>query len=175
MTWNDHFLKLFRSCVEKYQGGNDDFHSYYEPDDIAFLASIGYKPRELFDFVEDLVDEAVPTESTALLVASVRRDYLLVEQKGELSDKEITVDDLPTFGDTLGDIAYLPRILAKARAKLKGELDPDIMYGCGGDRKFLRDHGNIHPADFLRHVWASGDDNEHILEYLRASMSQTSN
>jgi len=168
MTWNDQFLKLFRSCVEKYRGGNDDFHSYYEPDDISFLASIGYKPREIFDFVEDLVDEDLPSESTALLVASVRRDYLLVEQKGILSGHEITTDDLPTFGDTLDGEAYFPRILTKARAKLKGELDPNIMYGCGGDRKFLRDHGDIHPADFLRHVWTSGNDDTRIIKYLRS-------
>ncbi|MEJ6572653.1 MAG: DUF5069 domain-containing protein [Akkermansiaceae bacterium] len=168
MTWNDQFLKLFRTCVEKYRGGNDDFHSYYEPDDITFLASIGYKPRELFDFVEDLVDEDVPSESTTLLVAGVRRDYFLVEQQGILSEKEITTDDLPTFGDTLDGEAYLPRILTKARAKLKGELNPDIMFGCGGDRKFLRDHGDIHPADFLRNVWASGDDDTQIVEYVRS-------
>tara|TARA_B110000483_G_C18132119_1_gene518055 strand:+ start:619 stop:1128 length:510 start_codon:yes stop_codon:yes gene_type:complete len=168
MTWNDQFLKLFRTCVEKYRGGNDDFHSYYEPDDITFLASIGYKPRELFDFVEDLVDEDVPSESTTLLVAGVRRDYFLVEQQGILSEKEITTDDLPTFGDTLDGEAYLPRILTKARAKLKGELNPDIMFGCGGDRKFLRDHGDIHPADFLRNVWASGDADTQIVEYVRS-------
>ena len=154
--------------MEKYRGGNDDFHSYYEPDDITFLASIGYKPRELFDFVEDLVDEDVPSESTTLLVAGVRRDYFLVEQQGILSEKEITTDDLPTFGDTLDGEAYLPRILTKARAKLKGELNPDIMFGCGGDRKFLRDHGDIHPADFLRNVWASGDDDTQIVEYVRS-------
>lgn len=175
MTWNDQFLKLFRDCVEKYRGGNDDFHSYYTPDDLAFLESIGYKPRELFDFVEDLVDDAAPTESTALLIAAVRRDYFLSVQNGKLSNKEITVNDLPTFGDMLDGEAYLPRILTKARAKLRGELDPDIMFGCGGDRKFLREHGNIHPADFLRHVWASGDDDTHIAEYVREYTLKTSN
>ncbi|MBT8043584.1 MAG: DUF5069 domain-containing protein [Verrucomicrobiae bacterium] len=168
MTWNDQFLNLFRQCVEQYRAGNTDFHSYYEPTDLEFLQSIGYKPRELFDFVEDLCDEGVPSESTALLVASVRRDYFLTKQNGKPSDKEITPDDLPTFGDTLDGIAYFPRILTKARAKLRGELDPDIMFGCGGDRKFLRDQGNIHPADFLRNVWASGDDDTHIVEYVRS-------
>lgn len=171
MTWDDQFLKLFRSSVAQYRGGNDDFHSYYGPDDIDFLKSIGYKPRELFDFVEDYVDESTPTESTALLVASVRRDYFLTVQKGALSQHEITTADLPTFGDTLDEIPYFPRILAKARAKLKGELDPDIMYGCGGDRNFLKNNGNIHPADFLRHVWASGDTDEHIIRFVKASQT----
>ena len=169
MTWDDRFLKIFRRCVELYRGGNDDFHSYYGADDLEFLRSMGYKPRELFDFVEDLVDEATPSESTALLVAAVRRDYFLTVQQGELSQREITSADLPTFGDTLDGMAYFPRILVKARAKLKGELDPDIMYGCGGDRNFLKNNGDIHPADFLRHVWAGGDTDEHIIRFVKAS------
>ncbi|MFT6794842.1 MAG: hypothetical protein ACJAR1_002858, partial [Rubritalea sp.] len=118
-------------------------------------------------FVEDLGDEGVPSESTALLLASVRRDYFLVAQEGLPSDKEITRDSLPSFGETLADITYLPRIIAKARAKLKGELDPDVMYGCGGDRKFLKDHGNIPPADFLRNVWAAGTDDLKIASYVK--------
>lgn len=167
MTWNDQFLSLYRRCVEQYRGGNDDFHSYYEPDDLEFLASIGYKPRELFDFVEDLVDANEPSESTALLVAAVRRDYFLTVQNGEHSDVEITADDIPARDETLDDVPYFPRILAKARAKLRGELHPDLMFSCGGDRGFLRKHGDINPADFLRHVWASGDEDTHMVEFLR--------
>ncbi len=170
MTWNDQFLDLFRSCLDKFNSGSHsktDFDSYYTKEDLSFLSSIGYKPRELFDFVEDLGAEGAPSESTALLVAAVRRDYLLVVQDGQHSDKEITRDDIPTFGDTLTDITYLPRIIAKARAKLKGELDPDVMFGCGGDRKFLKDHGNIPMADFLRNVWSAGTDDLKIANYVK--------
>ena len=169
MTWNDQFLQLFRHCVEQYQNGNSDFHSHYTPEDLDFLKSIGYKPRELFDFVEDLVDGGEPTESTALLVAAARRDYFLTIQGGVHSDREITSNDIPARGDTLGDIPYLPRIFAKAEAKLKGELDPDLMFGCGGDRSFLRSHGDINPADFLRHVWAADGDITRVLEFVRTS------
>ncbi|MGJ8656336.1 MAG: hypothetical protein ACSHX6_07790 [Akkermansiaceae bacterium] len=167
MTWNDQFLDLFRSCLEKFNNGNTDYNSYYSKEDLSFLSSIGYKPRELFDFVEDLGGEGVPSESTALLVAAVRRDYFNVVQDQKHSAKEIDRDDLPTFGDTLTDITYLPRIITKARAKLKGELDPDIMFGCGGDRKFLRDHGDIPMADFLRNVWAAGTDDLKIASYVK--------
>ncbi len=167
MTWNDQFLALFRSCLDTYKSGNTDFKSYYSADDLQFLTSIGYKPHELFDFIEDLAEEGSPSESTALLVASVRRDYLLVAQSGQLSKKEVSRDNLPTFGDTLADLAYLPRIITKARAKLKGELHPDIMFGCGGDRKFLKDHGNIPMADFLRNVWAAGTDDLKIANYVK--------
>lgn len=169
MTWNDQFLALFRRCVELYRGGNSDFHSYYGPEDLEFLKSIGHKPRELFDFVEDLVDGDVPTESTALLVASVRRDYFLVIQGGKASDAEVTSDDVPARTDEYEGIAYLPRIVAKAEAKLRGELHPDLMFSCGGDRRFLREHGDIHPADFLRHVWAADGDIAMVHDFVRAS------
>ena len=162
MNWNEQFTDLFDRCVTLYRGGNTELGSYYSNEDLQFLRGIGCKPRELFDFIEDYVDERDPTPTTALLIAAVRRDYLEVVQGGQLSEVEITREDLPTFGDTLGEIPYLPRILTKARAKLRGELDPDIMYCCGGDRKFLREHG-IHPADFLRHVWAAGDDEGKIV------------
>ena len=106
------------------------------------------------------------------MITAVRRDYLHVVQNGQLSGHQITREDLPSFGDTLGEIAYLPRVLTKARAKLRGELDPDIMYCCGGDRKFLREHG-IHPADFLRHVWAAEDNDGKVLELVNsASVNQ---
>lgn len=159
VNWNDSFLALFDRCVCAYQGGNRDFATYYHPDDLAFLARIGHRPREFFDFVEDLCEDGEPSASTALLVAAVRRDYFLtVQNSNPASGRLLTRDDVPTFGDTLEGIAYLPRILAKARAKLRGELDPDLMYGCGGDRHFLKKHGAIHPADFLRRVWATGED-----------------
>ena len=171
MTWNDQFLNLFRQCIDLYRGGNDDYQSYYQEDDLKFLCSIGYKPRELFDFVEDLVDGGTPTESTSLLVAAVRRDYFLIVQKGRLSQHEISTDDLPSPSEALEGIAYLPRIIAKARAKLKGELNPDLMFSCGGDRRFLKNNGDINPADFLRHVWASGDTDEHIIRFVKTSQT----
>ena len=61
----------------------------------------------------------------------------------------------------------MSQVIVKARAKLRGELDPDLMFCCGGDRKFLADHGGIHPADFLRQVWAAGEDDTRIAAYVR--------
>ena len=142
--------------------------SYYTSEELDFLKSIGYKPRELFDFVEDFADESVPSPSTALLIAAVRRDYFNVMQNGEASSHEVTRDDIPSFGEEVGGIAYLPRIIAKAEAKLKGELHPDLMFSCGGDRKFLREN-NLHPADFLRNVWAADGDSQKIADFVKSS------
>lgn len=169
MTWNEKFLELFRRCLSNYTEGNSDYMSYYSESDLSFLSSIGYKPRELFDFVEDLADEGVPAESTALLIASVRRDYFLVAQDAVASDKEVSRSDVPPFEAEFNGIAYLPRIIAKADAKLRGELNPDMMFGCGGDRKFLSDHGNIHPADFLRHVWSADGNAQKVADFVKAA------
>jgi hypothetical protein len=168
MTWNDYFLALFDSCCASHQRGTREVRTFYTGEDLAFLATIGYQPREFLDFVEDFCDDGTPTPSTALLVAAVRRDYFLTVQQGVTSTHLLTCDDLPSFGQLLGGIAYLPRILVKARAKLRGELDPDIMFGCGGDRNFLRKHGAIPPADFLRHVWAAGDNDAKLVTWLNA-------
>jgi hypothetical protein len=152
MTWNDKFTALFERVANAYKKGDFDYETGYSAEDIAFLESIGCKKRELFDFVEDFVDEGEPSPGTALLIAAARRDFFLVDQKGE----------------ELSGIPYLPRILVKARAKLRGELDPDLMYGCGGDRNFLAKNGGIHPADFLRHVWASDGDDAKILAWINS-------
>jgi hypothetical protein len=40
------------------------------------------------------------------------------------------------------------------------------MFGCGGDRNFLKKHGDIHPADFLRQVWAAGDDDPQLAAWV---------
>jgi hypothetical protein len=168
MSWNDTFLELFDRCLEKYNAGNSDFNSYYSANDLKFLQSIGYKPRELFDFIEDYGDGGTPTRSTALLVAAVRRDYFLTVQSRSASNKEITSDDLPSRSAELGGISYLPRIIEKAKAKLRGELHPNLMFGCGGDRSFLQKFGDIPMADFLRMTWAAGDDQQKLLDSIRS-------
>ena len=167
MIWNDTFLALFDRCLAAYQSGDTDFENYYTSEDSAFLARIGCQPREFFDFVEDFGGGGEPSISTALLIAAVRRDYFHTVQKGIPSATVLTGNDVPTFGDELEGMAYLPRLLAKGRAKLRGELDPDLMFGCGGDRNFLKNHGDIHPADFLRHLWASGADDQKITTWIK--------
>lgn len=168
MDWNDEFLALFDCSLERYVAGNHDFTSYFDEDDLSFLASIGYQPREFYDFVEDYADGENPTRSTSLLIASVRRDYFIVVMNKQEGTRSLTRDDCPPFDAELDGIAYLPRILKKARAKLRGDLDPDLMYDCGADRRFLREHGDIHPADFLRQVWAAGDDDHAVLAWVKS-------
>jgi hypothetical protein len=165
-AWDSQFADLFNRCLARYRSGDADFSKYYAEADAAFLRSIGCKPREFFDFVEDHADGGDPSLSTAILIASARRDYLRTIQHGHLSTKEILNSELPAKPEEMDGIPWLPRIIVKARAKLRGELHPDIMFCCGGDRNFLRTH-DIAPADFLRVVWAAGDDDAKILAYVK--------
>jgi hypothetical protein len=164
--WDSTFIALFERCLDRYRSGDENFEDYYSEEDLAFLRSIGYKPREFFDFVEDYGDGGEPSPTTAVMIASVRRDYLAHVMNGEFSSHEIKPEELPGKGEELDGMVWLPRIIMKARGKLRGELDPDIMFSCGGDRKFLRTH-DIAPADFLRAVWSAGDDDQKIVEFVQ--------
>jgi len=169
-TWDQEFTALFDRCVAKFRSGNQDYATYYTAADSAFLQSIGCQPREFFDFVEDFCGYGEPSPGAALLIAAARRDYLLTIQKGKTSTAVLDPAQLPAKDDTsLGGIRWLSRIIPKARAKLRGELHPDIMYGCGGDRAFFDQHG-VHAADFLRAVWAADDDDQKVLAWLKGTL-----
>ncbi|MDF1816777.1 MAG: quinolinate synthase NadA, partial [Verrucomicrobiales bacterium] len=169
-SWEKEFVALFNKCLSKYKSGNEDFTTYYTDGDLEFLKSIGYREREFFDFVEDHVDYGDPSIESALLIAAARRDYFLYRMNSTASgEKDITPDSLPPKKAELEGIVWLPRIIAKARGKLQGILDPDIMFGCGGDRQFLATH-DISPADFLRTVWSaesSDDPDAKIAEFVK--------
>ena len=166
--WASHFGEMFVALCDEYDEGNKDYNNWFEEEDIAYLNSIGCKPREFFDFIEDCcgAEGEEPTPETALLITAVRRDYLLTEQKGVLSSNVVAASSLPGKTEQMDGIVWLPRIIAKAEAKLRGEMDPDTMFGCGGDRAFLGEH-DIHPADFLRVVWAAKGDKAKILSYVK--------
>ncbi len=167
-SWDQQFLDLYDRCLEKYRAGDHDFNGYYSEEELGFLRSIGCQPREFFDFVEDFAVGGDPTPSTAVLITDVRRNYLKSEMGGKLSDHVVDPASLPPKTEEMDGIIWLPRIITKARAKLRGELDPNSMFCCGGDRKFLRTH-NIAPADFLHAVWEAGDDDSKILAFVKAN------
>ena len=168
-SWPTTFRQLFDRCVTQHRSGNTNQDSWYGAEDRAFLASIGYTGQEFFDFVDDHCRYGGdPSFETALLVAAARRDYFLVIQKGVPSTHIVKPETLPAKTAEVDGIVWLPRILVKARAKLRGEMDPDTMFGCGGDRMFLSKY-NIHPADFLRVVWAAEDDDQKVIHYVKKS------
>lgn len=167
-TWSTVFREIFDRAVKSYRGGNTKPGTMFSAEDKSFLASIGCTEQELFDFVEDFARFGEPTFEQVLLVTAVRRDYFLVIQKGKVSGKLIDMQSLPAKSAKVAGIEWLPRIIVKARAKLRGEMPPELMYGCGGDRPFLHSV-NVDLADFLRVVWAAGDDDQKVVDYILTS------
>ena len=167
-NWPKDFREIFEDGLDAYRLGKRNAESMFGSAPRVFFDAIGATPQEIFDFVEDTFYGGEPGFETTLLITVVRREYFLGVQKGMRSQRVIDMDSLPAKSAQLGGIEWLPRIIEKARAKLRGEMPADLMYGCGGDRAFLREHG-IHAADFLREVWAAGDDAQRILEFVRKS------
>jgi len=167
-SWPKTFREIFEDGLNAYRAGQRDAQLMFAQEQREFLDALGATPQEIFDFVEDTVFGGEPGFETTLLITAVRREYFLSVQKGQRSRRVIDMDDLPPKSAQLGGFEWLPRIIEKAKAKLRGEMPPDLMYGCGGDRAFLREHG-IHAGDFLREVWAAGDDRQRILDFVRQS------
>ena len=166
--WAENFRALYDHAVSAYRAGQRNPAACFSHEQTAFLAAIGCSPQEVFDFAEDWCQSEDPAFETVLLITAARRDYLLVEQQGRPSGKVIDSGQLPAKNAELGGIAWLPRIIPKAEAKLRGEMPPELMYGCGGDRPFLR-RMNIHPADFLRLVWSVKGDAQKVLAFVKCS------
>ena len=164
--WQQRFREIYDRAVETYEEGRRGAESLFSPEDTAFFVSIGAQPQELYDFVEDWFDVGEPSYDTVLRITAVRREYFLTEQNGQPSPTRISVNSLPPMQAQLGGFTWLPRIIEKAKAKLKGEMPPELMYSCGGDRPFLRNVG-IDPAEFLRLVWRTDGDQKTILRYVK--------
>jgi len=164
--WPATFRKVYDRAAQNYHAGRSQPATIVNSADAAFLAGIGCSCQELFDFVDDAVRHGEPSFETVLLITAVRREYFLTVQRGRPSSRQVDMAVLPAKSAQLGGIAWWPRIIEKAGAKLRGEMPPDLMYGCGGDRAFLRDI-NLSPDDFLRLVWAVDGDPQKVLQHVK--------
>ena len=164
-TFTATLRALWDKSVKLYNEGNKDCETYFNKKELAFLDSIGHTPRELWDFVDDSIRYGEPDYETFLLLANLRRTYFLDVMHGKKSDVIIDTGDLTPKKEAVRGIEWLPRIIEKARAKLRGEMSDDLMYCCGGDRDFCNKH-NLHPADLLSFVMSHFDDDEAIIDYV---------
>jgi hypothetical protein len=166
--WTQHFKSLYDKALRLYQKGTRGSETYFDRAELTFLDSIGATAQELYDLAEDAATHGEPDYSTALLITAARRDYFLTIQNSQKSDKIVTAEQLPAKTAQMEGIEWLPRIIEKAQLKLRGEMAPEIMYGCGGDRRFLSTY-RIHPADFLRVVWSAKGDHTVVVDYIKKS------
>ncbi len=145
----------------------------FSPEDVKFLATIGCTAQELFDFVDDAQNWDDVDFETVLAVTEIRRRYFLEVMGGKPTGRIVPMSTLPAKSDKVDGIAWLPRLIVKARLKLRGEMDPDLMYGCGGDRPFLRERSMTLPQ-FLQLVWDKGGDDRAIVEAVKAASARQS-
>ena len=62
-------------------------------------------------------------------IQSVRLDFFKDHLKGQPASRPTSMDDFPAKAAEVDGIPWLPRLITKARAKLRGELPADLMYG----------------------------------------------
>ncbi len=173
MEWNDRFMTLFKDAVVRYHlHPQTPVERFFLPEEQEFLQSIGSSAAEMHSYVQEYATQGEPSPATALLIAAARRSFFMTQQRGMSGNAQpVRAKDLPSEGEEFQEIAYLPRIISKASAKLYGTLDPAVMYYDEKDRGFLREHGAIPPADFLYLTWSARGDKQKIVMHVLNAMS----
>ena len=172
-NWLSQLRDLYDRAVHRFEQGHRGPETVIGRGGRGGLSSSPAAAQELYDFVEDGVEDGEPGFDAVAAMTDVRRTYFLTVQEGKPSDTVIPSATLPSGYTELGGYRWLPRIIAKARAKLRGELAPDIMFGCGADRPFLRSV-NMEPAEFLKTVQNAGTDDRLILDAVEKKATMVS-
>lgn len=161
------FHAIYDQAVSLYAKGQRDASTYFNAEQKAFLAANGITAQHMYDYAEDQNNGGEPGYDNALAIELVRRDYFLNAQKGQPSKQVLDESKLPAKTDAIKGIEWLPRIIPKAKAKLRGELPASLMYSCGGDRRFLRTH-DLLAAEFLSAVWRNENNDAAIVDWVLA-------
>jgi hypothetical protein len=161
------FQALYNQALDLYSKGRRGADTYFDGTQTAWLAANGITPQHLYDYAEDEASDHEPGFGHALCIEVFRRNYFLNVQGGKPSGAVLDVAKMPAKGDKAKGIEWLPRIIPKAKAKLRGELPASLMYCCGGDRRFFKTH-DILPSEFLGVVWRNGDDDAATIDWVVA-------
>jgi len=160
------FRKVHERAVQHYAAGQREPATLLGPDDLAFLTANGITAQHLFDYAEEHHNyDGDPGPDHALGIELIRRDYFLNVQGGRATGTVLDEGTLPPKTQAIRGIPWLPRLVLKTRAKLRGELPRSLMYCCGGDRQFFREH-NILPAEFLALIWRHEQDEATIVDWV---------
>ncbi len=166
---NYDFAQKFRALYDKavglYAKGQRGAETFFSADESAWLAANGLAAQNFFDYAEDHAGYGEPGPDNALAIEIVRRDYFLTAQQRQASTVVLDVVRMPAKSDTVRGIDWLPRLIPKAKAKLRGELPTSLMYCCGGDRSFFKTH-DIFPAEFLSVAWRHEHNDNAIVEWV---------
>ena len=128
-NWKIRFREVFDAGVQRRKEGCNDPGVMFESPELAFLESIGCTAQEMFDFCDDYVrwDDVIYEHVEEL--QAVRLKHYQTTLNREPADRQMSMDEFPAKSDEAEGIAWLPRLITKARAKLAGSLPADLMYG----------------------------------------------
>ncbi len=165
--WRQEFRQVWDRAERAWHAGRKTPGSMFNSADAAFIEGLGCSTQELFDFVDDSQGYGGdPDYETSLAVTAIRRDYFLNVLGGKSTGRTATMASLPAKSAEVDGISWLPRLIVKARLKLRGEMPAELMYGCAGDRPFLRRMNTTLPQ-FLELVRDSGDDDHRIVNAVK--------
>jgi hypothetical protein len=162
-----HFRELYDKAVALYAKGQRGAETYFDKQQVAWLTANGLTAQHIYDYAEDENSGGEPGFGHAILIESARHNYFMNVQHGQPSGRVLDEASMPAKTDAVKGIEWLPRIIPKAKAKLKGELPPSLMYCCGGDRRFFKAN-DILPSEFLGVVWRNGDNDAAIVDWVVA-------
>jgi len=161
------FAELYDQAVALYARGQRGAATFFDPAQRAWLAASGLTPQHLYDYAEDHNHGGEPGFGHAVTIESARHNYFINVQHGVASKTVLDEAALPSKDAAVKGIAWLPRLIPKAKAKLKGELPESLMYCCGGDRRFFKAH-DILPAEFLGVIWRNLDHDDAVVDWVVA-------
>jgi Domain of unknown function (DUF5069) len=168
----DKLRILWDKACARYSQGLRDASAFFTAEEQSFLSANGLTAQNLYDYAEDFTGGGEPTWDNALAIELVRRDYFLNAQAGKASTVVLDETTLPAKTASIAGIEWLPRIIPKARAKLRGELPSSLMYCCGGDRRFFKTH-DILPAEFLTLIWRHEHADSAVIDWVRRRIQGT--
>ena len=164
-TFAEQLHTLYTKACKQYAAGQRGAEKYFNSTETAFLTANGITAQNLYDYAEDETGGGEPGWDKAIAIEMIRRDYFLNVQDGKSSGKIIDETKMPAKADAIKGISWLPRIIPKAKAKLRGELPASLMYCCGGDRHFFQEH-DLNPAEFLSMVWRNENNDAAIVDWV---------
>jgi hypothetical protein len=164
------FRALYDHAVDLYGQGQRGADTFFSAAEKSWLAAHGLNAQHLYDYAEDHHGYGEPGPDNAVAIEVLRHHYFHSVQKGRASALVLDAATMPAKTDAVRGIVWLPRLIPKAKAKLRGELPASLMYCCGGDRNFFKTH-DIMPAEFLGVVWRLENDDSAIVDWVTARIA----
>jgi hypothetical protein len=165
---NNELNQLHDKASANYRTGCRQPSQILAPADFDALAKLGISAQSLYDAVYDLACYGEPDKLVFVELAQMRADHFQTSLQGRPPLRIVEERELPPKSAEFEGVSWLPRIIRKAQCFLEGSLCDDIMYGCAGDRSFLKKFNATLPA-FLAIVRDTHGDPAQVLRFLTDS------